>query len=121
MTNYDDGNWNWKHECQYISPPTTDTDDWSYEIVFHTKYGGYLNGGEITCFYWQSQNLLQIIKGKNSLDFYVENFSDIKAIITPMIKANMAKPYPIYESITSKRKQKLKKINEITSRIKSHN
>lgn len=110
-TYYDDGNWNWKHECTYISP-TTNLDDWVYEITFHTKYGGYLNGGEITCYYWKSKNLLQIVKEKNGLDFYVENFTDIKAIIIPMIKANKAKPYPIYESITSKRKQKLKKINE---------
>ena len=58
------------------------------------------------------ENQLQIIKGGVKIDFYVENFHDIKVILLPMIKMNDAKIYPLYESKSSIRKQKLKKINK---------
>ena len=83
-----------------------------FNIAFKTKYGGFLDGGEIVCRYWQTENQLQIIKGGVKIDFYVENFHDIKVILLPMIKMNDAKIYPLYESKSSIRKQKLKKINK---------
>ena len=111
MKNYDDGNWNWQYECKYVDP-STDPKDWYYNIGFKTKKGGYLNGKEITCRYWQTKNKLEIIKEGSVIKFYVENFNDIKLILIPMIKAHKAEPYPLFESKTSIRKKKLIKIDK---------
>lgn len=110
LTFFDDGNFNWKYECQYITP-TNNPADYCYSVAFESKDGGYIDGGVIICTYWQTKNLLTISQ-KGKIEFYVENFQDIKAIITPMIKANKAKPYPIYESNRKVRKDKLNKINK---------
>jgi hypothetical protein len=111
QTTFDDGNWKWHYGCQYISP-TNDPKDWCYTIGFDTKDGGYLNNEAISCYYWQTEKLLQISKGGNRLDFYVENFHDIEVILKPLIKANKANPYPIYESISKTRKDKINNINK---------
>lgn len=108
---YDDGNWNWHYECQFVSP-STDTRDWYYHIGFETKDGGYLNNKAITCYYWPTVNLLQISMKDAKIDFYVENFYDIEVILKPLIKANVATPYKIYRSISADRKDKLNKINK---------
>jgi len=119
MTYYDDGNFNWRYECKYVTP-TNKPKDYCYNVDFKTKDGGYLNGNEITCTYWKTKNELTIsrkgIKGIK-LHFFVENFQDIEVIMTPMIKAHGAKPYPVFESQMSKirkeRKQKLHKIKKL--------
>lgn len=108
---FDDGNWNWHYECKFISP-TNYTSDWYYEISFETKYGGHLSDEAISCYYWQTDNLLQISMKGVRIDFYAENFHDIEVILKPLIKANCAIPYPIYKSITAERKDKLDKINK---------
>lgn len=110
-TCFDDGNWKWHYDCQYISP-TNDPKDWYYEISFETKDGGHLNGGAISCYYWQTENLLQISMKDAKIDFYTENFHDIEVILKPLIKANKALPYKIYESISKERKDKINKINK---------
>jgi len=113
---HDDGNWSWEYKCQYITP-TNNPKDWFYAIAFYTDKGGYLNDEEISCNYWQAENLLQIVKKGVKINFYVENFSDIKIILNPMIKANKAIIYPLHESkalaIKKLRKDKLNKINKL--------
>jgi len=108
---FDDGKWNWHYECKYVSP-TNDPKDWCYTIGFETKDGGYLNHKAISCYYWQSEKLLQISIDDSRINFYVEKFNDIEVILKPLIKAYIAKPYPIYKSITLERKEKLDKINK---------
>jgi hypothetical protein len=108
---HDDGNWKWKYECQFWNP-STDPKDWCYVIAFKNDYEGYLNQREVTCRYWKQSNFLRIHHDGASLEFYVENFKDIEAILKPLIKANAYIPYPIYESITKKRKDKLNKIKQ---------
>lgn len=109
---HDDGNWKWIYECKYVSP-TTNPKDWYYKLAFTTKDGGYMTGDEITCSYYDLENRVAIYNGdKGGLKFYVENFHDISIILKPLIKQYDAKPYPIYESLSSVRKKKLKKINK---------
>ena len=110
-TIFDDGNWKWHYDCQYL-PSSYDLDDWYYEIGFETKRGGYLNNEAITCYYWQTKNILQISIHNTRIDFYVENFHDIEVILKPLIRANKATPYKIYKSVTEERKDKINKINE---------
>ena len=83
-TFYDDGNWKWNYECKYVTP-SNNPKDYSYLIAFETKDGGYLSHDEITCLYWKTKNKLQIIRKGIKIDFYVENFHDIKTILKPMI------------------------------------
>ena len=112
-TFYDDGEWNWKYDCQYVTP-TNNPKDYSFQIAFETKDGGYMDGNEITCRYWKTENELQIIRKKTKVNFRVYGFGDIKKIVLPMVEAYQAKPYPIYESkmsiIRKTRKAKLEKI-----------
>lgn len=110
-TVFDDGNWKWHYECRYVSS-TNDPKDWCYTIGFDTKDGGYLTGDAISCYYWQTENILQIGRNGSRFDFYVENFHDIEVILKPLIKANKATPYKIYESISSERKNKINEINK---------
>jgi hypothetical protein len=114
-TTHDDGNWNWKYECIYVIP-TQDPKDWVYEIAFSTNKGGYLNGGAITCHYYDTINILSISRGNGKLNFYVDNFDDMEKILSPMIKAHEAVIYPLFESKIAKtkkeRRKKLKKINK---------
>lgn len=109
---YDDGNWNWAYECEYMID-TYDPEDYYYTISFSIKNGGYLSGGEITCLYYQTKNLLKIYRNDTSIEFYVNNFYDINPILKSMIKANEAVPYPIYVSNNSIRKEKLNNLDKL--------
>jgi len=113
---YDDGNLLWHFECQYNDPSKNPT-DWYYTVTFETKDGGILTGDAITCNYWETKNKLRISKDGSGLNFYVENFADIQNILLPLMKANKAKPYPIYKSkmseIRKSRRSKLNKINKL--------
>ena len=117
MTWHDDGNFNWRYECIYVTP-TNDPNDYCYEVGLETKEGGYMDGNEITCRYWKTKDDLTISRKGTKLHFFVQNFQDIEVIMTPMIKAHGAKPYPVFESQMSKirkeRKQKLNKIKKST-------
>ena len=114
---YNDGNWLWFYECQYVND-TDNPKDYSYHIAFSTPEGGYLNGEEISCRYWKTENLLQIIRKGVLVDFYVENFSDIAKIVKPMVKSTKAIPYPIHVGdIRSQRKAKLIKIANIKTTL----
>ena len=110
---FDDGNWLWHYECEYI-PPWNNPKNWYYRITFKTTEGGYMTGDEITCKYFNTENLLEIIYNRSKINFFVENFYDIYNIIKSMVKGtDGAKVYPIYESVRKTRKDKLYKINKI--------
>ena len=54
---FDDGDWYWCYDCQ-----SSDPSDYYYTISFETPKGGFLSENEITCNYWKTDNLLQIVK-----------------------------------------------------------
>ena len=114
--NYDDGNWCWSYECQYVDN-TAVPSDYSYNIAFETPNGGYITGREISCRYWETDNLLQIIKEGSFVNFYVESFIDIEKILMPMIKSEKAIIYKKFESVNpirKKRKEKLKHLAKLS-------
>jgi len=116
FSDYDDGDWYWISEYQYIDW-TNNAQDWFYYISFETLEGGYLTGNEITCRYWSSENLLQIVKG-GIINFYVESFIDIKKILFPMIKSEKATVYKRHETRkpNKKRREKLKQISKLNGK-----
>lgn len=114
---YDDGNWNWSYECQYVIP-TNNTGDWYYYIAFETDEGGYLSENELSCFYWKAYKKLNISCKGDKFEFKnIKNFEEVKNILIPIIELNNAIIYPLYKrNIKQLRKDKLKKINENISR-----
>lgn len=113
---YDNGDWCWIYECQFISK-SNNPNDWYYNVGFETKDGGYLNDNALSCRYWQTKNKLSVSKNDNVLYFYVENFYDAEIIIKSLIKAYNGSPYKIYESKMTEseklRKLRTDKINNI--------
>lgn len=114
FNDYDDGNWYWKSDCQYVDN-TSNPKDYVYTISFSTPIGGFLSGNEITCRYWSCENLLEIIKKGVAINFYVESFVDIKKILTPMIKSENAIIYKLHETRkpNKERRKKLKQISKL--------
>ena len=108
--NYDDGNWNWKYECIYVNE-TNDPKDYYYVTVFDATNDYQFIKVDITCFYKPLENILEIHKEHTSIKFFVENFSDIKNILKPMIKSYNAITYPIYVSKKSIRRDKLNNLS----------
>ena len=103
---YDDGNWNWNYECIYATD-TNNPNDYHYGISFEITYG------DIDCYYYKSKNRLELHRCGVSINFFVENFYDIKKILIPMIKENDANPYSINISKRVIRKEKLKLLSNL--------
>lgn len=107
---FDDGHYRWEYRCKYHTP-TNNIDDYYYYIAFESEEGGYMTDDEINCNYYHTQNIITISKFRGVLKFYVENFQDIYQILNPLIKANKAKIYSRFKSVSEERREKINNIN----------